>query len=115
ALGLALRKPCHEERAAHHHDRRAGDGEGTRRREAPRLGQIEAQIVGVGRIGLRVLLARVTRAHMASSSGSCVLGGVRRRMLYMTGTKKRVVSVASTRPPMTARPRGAFCSPPSPI
>ena len=33
----------------------------------------------------------------------------------MTGTKKSVTKVAATRPPMTARPRGAFCSPPSPM
>jgi len=31
------------------------------------------------------------------------------------GTKKRVATVANMRPPMTARPNGAFCSPPSPI
>src|ERR1700757_3063345 len=35
-------------------------------------------------------------------------------MLNTTGTKKRVAPVANTRPPITARPRGAFCSPPSP-
>ena len=32
----------------------------------------------------------------------------------MTGTKKSVVTVARSSPPMTARPSGAFCSPPSP-
>src|SRR5205807_4136256 len=30
------------------------------------------------------------------------------------GTKTRVATVAHNRPPMTARPNGAFCSPPSP-
>src|SRR5258705_687672 len=30
------------------------------------------------------------------------------------GTKTRVATVAHNRPPMTARPSGAFCSPPSP-
>ncbi len=30
------------------------------------------------------------------------------------GTKMRVAMVAAQRPPMTARPSGAFCSPPSP-
>src|SRR6267143_251234 len=30
------------------------------------------------------------------------------------GTKTRVATVAHSRPPMTARPSGAFCSPPSP-
>ena len=34
--------------------------------------------------------------------------------LRTTGTKNRVDSVAKTRPPITALPRGAFCSPPSP-
>ena len=34
--------------------------------------------------------------------------------LKTTGTKKRVAKVATIRPPMTARPNGAFCSPPSP-
>ena len=37
-----------------------------------------------------------------------------RSTLYIMGTKNRVVSVASDRPPITARPSGAFCSPPSP-
>jgi len=30
------------------------------------------------------------------------------------GTKNKVAKVAKIKPPMTARPRGAFCSPPSP-
>src|SRR3989442_3042743 len=30
------------------------------------------------------------------------------------GTKTRVATVAHSRPPITARPSGAFCSPPSP-
>src|SRR5215472_368733 len=36
-------------------------------------------------------------------------------MLNTTGTKNKVATVAKINPPMTARPRGAFCSPPSPI
>ena len=32
----------------------------------------------------------------------------------MTGTKNNVAIVANVNPPMTARPSGAFCSPPSP-
>src|SRR5260370_23209700 len=32
----------------------------------------------------------------------------------ITGTKKSVEKVANTSPPITARPSGAFCSPPSP-
>src|ERR1700730_3425001 len=35
-------------------------------------------------------------------------------MLNSTGTKNSVVMVAKMRPPITARPSGAFCSPPSP-
>ena len=35
-------------------------------------------------------------------------------MANTVGTKKRVATVANSRPPMTARPSGAFCSPPSP-
>src|SRR5262249_57098357 len=65
-------------------------------------------------------------AHVDSPSGSAATSaalalagaagrsGRRRRTLYISGTKKRVVGVASSRPPMTARPSGAFCSPPSP-
>src|SRR5712664_347234 len=34
--------------------------------------------------------------------------------LNITGTKKSVEKVANTSPPITARPSGAFCSPPSP-
>src|SRR6516225_2578968 len=30
------------------------------------------------------------------------------------GTKNRVAAVAKSKPPITARPNGAFCSPPSP-
>ena len=36
-------------------------------------------------------------------------------MLYITGTKKSVIPVATSSPPMTARPSCAFCSLPSPI
>src|SRR2546422_4292509 len=50
-----------------------------------------------------------------SSSGSRGRGGWRRSRLYMTGTNKSVETVASRRPPMTARASGAFCSPPSPM
>ena len=35
-------------------------------------------------------------------------------MLNRAGTKNRVETVANSNPPMTARPSGAFCSPPSP-
>jgi hypothetical protein len=34
--------------------------------------------------------------------------------LNTVGTKNSVATVATARPPMTARPSGAFCSPPSP-
>ena len=36
------------------------------------------------------------------------------KRLKTTGTKNRVAIVATTSPPITARPSGAFCSPPSP-
>src|SRR5712664_832885 len=36
------------------------------------------------------------------------------RTLNITGTKNSVEKVANTSPPITARPSGAFCSPPSP-
>ena len=39
----------------------------------------------------------------------------RRNRRYMVGTKINVASVANRRPPITALPRGAFCSPPSPM
>src|SRR5262249_18747717 len=48
------------------------------------------------------------------SSGGSGAGGRRRSRLYITGTKNSVYTVATSRPPMTARPSGAFCSPPSP-
>src|ERR1700746_3939744 len=35
-------------------------------------------------------------------------------MVKTVGTKNNVATVAKARPPMTARPSGAFCSPPSP-
>src|ERR1700749_3300065 len=35
-------------------------------------------------------------------------------MLKTTGTNNSVATVAKIRPPTTARPSGAFCSPPSP-
>ena len=41
--------------------------------------------------------------------------GRRRSNRYIVGTKISVAKVANSRPPMTARPSGAFCSPPSPI
>src|SRR5580658_3367913 len=49
----------------------------------------------------------------ARSSGS-VMVGARRSRRYMAGTKTSVAKVAKSRPPMTARAKGAFCSPPSP-
>src|SRR5579859_1511876 len=39
----------------------------------------------------------------------------RRSSRYMVGTKMSVAKVANSRPPITARASGAFCSPPSPI
>src|SRR5205823_1154453 len=51
--------------------------------------------------------------HTISSTCWCA-GALRRSTLYITGTKNNVVTVASPRPPITARPSGAFCSPPSP-
>src|SRR5256885_9907160 len=42
----------------------------------------------------------------ASSSGSSGGGGWRRSRLYITGTKNSVKNVATSRPPMTARPNG---------
>ena len=33
---------------------------------------------------------------------------------YTTGTMNKVTTVATNKPPITARPSGAFCSPPSP-
>src|SRR4051794_11446791 len=53
---------------------------------------------------------RCGAAHGISS----VRGGRRRNKLYITGTKNSVVTVARLSPPITARPSGAFCSPPSP-
>src|SRR5271169_59685 len=48
---------------------------------------------------------------------SALAGRARRpcSKLKNAGTKNRVATVAKTRPPMTARPSGAFCSPPSPM
>src|SRR5262249_34414815 len=69
------------------------------------LRQLEAEIV------VRYLRNRLV-AH--ASSLSVDRGGLRRKRLYITGTKNSVVTVARPSPPITARPNGAFCSPPSP-
>jgi hypothetical protein len=37
-----------------------------------------------------------------------------RRTLKNAGTRNSVETVANIKPPITARPSGAFCSPPSP-
>ena len=47
----------------------------------------------------------------SSISSSWSTGGFLRRKLYMIGTKNNVVNVATRKPPITARPSGAFCSP----
>src|ERR1700722_5314383 len=48
-------------------------------------------------------------------SESVTAAGRRRNNLYMVGTKISVANVANSKPPITALPNGAFCSPPSPI
>src|SRR5207253_3844990 len=48
------------------------------------------------------------------SSSKWLVGGSVRINEYTTGTTNSVAAVASTSPPITARPSGAFCSPPSP-
>ncbi len=45
---------------------------------------------------------------------TCLVGSFTRNRAYTTGTTNSVVTVAIARPPMTARPSGAFCSPASP-
>lgn len=47
--------------------------------------------------------------------GSVAALGRRRSNRYIVGTKMSVAKVANSKPPITARPNGAFCSPPSPI
>src|SRR6266516_803350 len=49
------------------------------------------------------------RAHIRTGEPSRFL-----RTLQTTGTKNSVAKVTRTSPPITARPRGAFRSPPSP-
>src|SRR5260370_838997 len=56
---------------------------------------------------------RLSAANLTSNS--CELGGALRNKEYTTGTKNSVTRVATIKPPITARPSGAFCSPPSPI
>src|SRR4029077_4376990 len=57
---------------------------------------------------------RQLEAELVAHGSSSLAGGLRRNRLYITGTKNSVVTVAKPRPPITARPSGAFCSPPSP-
>src|SRR5882672_7188533 len=49
-----------------------------------------------------------------TGDGAAPRAYLRCTMLKTTGTKIRVATVANANPPMTARPSGAFCSPPSP-
>ena len=58
-------------------------------------------------VGLRLILVR--RPGVRQRRDRC--GASRQKK---TGTKVSVPKVASSNPPMTARPSGAFCSPPSP-
>src|SRR6185312_9558405 len=82
---------------------------GNRRRRRQREAEM---LAALGRDRFRLL---VVRDHASSSTRRSVdAGGLRRRMLYITGTKNSVVTVARKSPPTTARPSGAFCSPPSP-
>src|SRR5579885_2120178 len=61
----------------------------------------------------------VTSVHGADPLGrsrlSCGPTLLFRNIRYITGTKIKVAKVAKPSPPITARARGAFCSPPSPI
>ena len=108
---VALRRlppiAAHRQRArAQRGDER--DREQHQREPAPRVRHLTtSQALGDVRAARRAR-ARTSRRACASSGG-----GVR-RSVYASGTRKRVVKVAARRPPMTARPRGAFCSPPSP-
>src|SRR5262245_61431700 len=93
----------------HHHEQRHPAGDMTSRRGA-----------GLGRgwsLGSRRWLAfRHSARPPALVPGATVAtaGGRGGPRLKTEGTKKRVAIVAVINPPMTARPSGAFCSPPSP-
>src|SRR5262249_52981319 len=83
-----------------HRAPRAGRGRRGLRHEGRRL---DARDLGLG-----------LRRHVHDGRTSGAAGGVFLKVLYTMGTKNSVETVAKSRPPMTARPSGAFCSPPSP-
>src|SRR5260370_37069097 len=61
-------------------------------------------------------LPEISLTHGLAGSGAAVCSGKTERFLTImktVGTKNRVPMVAQINPPITARPRGAFCSPPS--
>ena len=86
----------------------------TRRRARDRASDDDDAAIGDrGRCASRRQLIR--RGHAASISCGRVAGvRVRCSSANTAGTKNSVATVANVSPPMTARPSGAFCSPPSP-
>ena len=58
---------------------------------------------------------RMALGHRPPPSPGGTVGGARCTSRKTEGTKTRVAKVAKSRPPMTARASGAFCSPPSPM
>ncbi len=92
---------------------RAGRGRLGRRR---RPGASRRLLRSLAALIVRALPRRSRRATPLRSacrarapSAACAAGSCTSR-----GTTSSVIIVATTRPPMTARPSGAFCSPPSP-
>ena len=81
-----------------------------RRRRVPARRSLRRDRTGCGGVARNGL-----RRHAALRSRAATLVAARLWiMLNTTGTNISVATVAKTRPPMTARPSGAFCSPPSP-
>ena len=109
----AAREPAGHEEAGEQ-----GDPSDRARDEPPAAhvggsGELDAIVVLLGLV--REGLIEDRGARCSSPPGGAAGAGTRRRRIeYMIGTKKRVEKVATRRPPMTARPSGAFCSPPSP-
>src|SRR5262249_22285855 len=108
-LRLALEQ--HQRSHDHEHD---GEPDQHRKQPAPRLGRSAELFILHKRNGLP-LIYQSFFVFMRNQAAAKPCRSRRPWIMEKTqGTKKSVANVANSNPPITARPSGAFCSPPSP-
>src|SRR6516162_2571451 len=75
---------------------------------------VSLPFTGMGCLGFRLHDASFAPGDYARSTSVAFFSRCPCTMANTAGTKNNVATVANSSPPITARPNGAFCSPPSP-